>query len=97
MRRYVQPGAARSHCVSISRSSGLLSLSRVMATLASRTSGACRLSACAQRAMVRLASCRRDHAIGGEPFNQRAAGRGGPSWRAARAGAAGGALSRQLE
>ena len=56
MRRYGRPARPASHWVSISRSSGLPSLSRVMATAANRTSGACLLSAWAQRAMVRCAS-----------------------------------------
>ena len=45
-----------SHWVSDSMSSALPLLARCMDTLASRTSGCCTLSACAQRATVRCAS-----------------------------------------
>src|SRR3990167_7250422 len=56
MRRYGRPQRWARYSVSISASSGLPSLARAMATLASRTSGGCELSACEQRAMVRCAS-----------------------------------------
>ena len=56
MRRYSIPKRPASHWVSVSMSSALPSLARRIDTLASRTSGCCTLSACAQRAIVRCAS-----------------------------------------
>src|SRR6478736_5719804 len=94
MRRYASPARPASHCVSISRSSGLPSLSRVIATLASRTIGGWRLSAWAQRASVRLASTGEIRpSLASHSISRRRTS--GPSWRAASDAVAGKALMRR--